>query len=443
MTHRAAKVNWTVDTVTGPEPRGIWVWAGTRQQAAEWPMRSRRERKEPERLEAGPATSKWSSGTAASADKTQSVSTREARKGAEQHMAPKPTATTPTAAQATRKRGAGMAATGDSGKKQLRLPARRTSESVGSSPSKKNKAAAEHISEAAKIHTDTGEDLKTGNDDEQEQRRPRLDDETKAATEAAVEKESTTEPEAQRVGFSGNTEEEVSPPEGSSKKNEPLDNSRRPNAAGCPGPRKSTGRFLHGNPASSVAKHSAAPSPGSVPVPPARAPPRKQPAPATRADIPTATASPASVAAAKSAAAAARAISKEVASTNVSTARTECAAKQMSKLSAQATNQAAAATPAAKAAEEQQAARAATVVDALLSRPIQKRPWTQVEHARFLDALHFYHRDWRRVARHVGHDRTVADVCTHSQGWNSRSTEYGMHAKGQPACKHQNGQVSF
>ena len=53
------------------------------------PMRSRRERKVPERLEAGPATSKWSSGTVGSGDKTQSVRNREAEKGAAQPVAGK------------------------------------------------------------------------------------------------------------------------------------------------------------------------------------------------------------------------------------------------------------------------------------------------------------------------------------------------------------------
>ena len=47
-------------------------------------------------------------------------------------------------------------------------------------------------------------------------------------------------------------------------------------------------------------------------------------------------------------------------------------------------------------------------------RSVPKRPqWSNEEHARFLEAMHFYHRDWRRISLHV-RSKTVSESRMHA-----------------------------
>jgi hypothetical protein len=75
-------------------------------------------------------------------------------------------------------------------------------------------------------------------------------------------------------------------------------------------------------------------------------------------------------------------------------------------------------------------------IDAL-SQPLDRATlesealWTEAEHSRFLDALHFYHRDWRKIAQHVTTrsipsirkhaERSVVILATHGDGVNACS----------------------
>lgn len=436
-------------------------------------MRSRRERKVPERLEAGPATSKWSSGTAgSSAEKAPSPRSREAEKGAAQPAAkknlsghrksPRPAATRAAATQAINKRGAAPA-NGDSVKKQRRPATRRTSQSAPNrstpAPNDDEEAAA---GGAQSMSGETDDEDHESDGHQQEDPEPAVDDvaatgavaknakadqagaeakgsgkgstssgkstETRQTTQAAsIVEPADSENERDSGGRSSDSSEDsdANANARTSSDSEELDSSglqkaKKPRIQPNPGEQgpaatagvalKSSIGFLHhsrtaSNEESLVAETSRPESSdsGTAPVPPARAPPRKLSGPAS--SIPTATAAPASAAAVRSAASAAQ-------------------AARASAQTAQATT-AAAAPNAVNDADKQREARAAAAVDALLRNPIQQRPWSKVEHARFLNAMHFYHRDWRRIAQHVGHNRTAADVRTHSQIWNSRSTAYG------------------
>jgi SHAQKYF class myb-like DNA-binding protein len=44
----------------------------------------------------------------------------------------------------------------------------------------------------------------------------------------------------------------------------------------------------------------------------------------------------------------------------------------------------------------------------------KRETWTEEEHKKFLEALHFYHRDWKKIAAHVG-SRTVFQARSHAQ----------------------------
>ena len=47
-------------------------------------------------------------------------------------------------------------------------------------------------------------------------------------------------------------------------------------------------------------------------------------------------------------------------------------------------------------------------------RSVPKSPqWSKEEHARFLEAMHFYHRDWRRISLHV-RSKTVSESRMHA-----------------------------
>ena len=47
-------------------------------------------------------------------------------------------------------------------------------------------------------------------------------------------------------------------------------------------------------------------------------------------------------------------------------------------------------------------------------RSVPKNPqWSKEEHARFLEAMHFYHRDWRRISLHV-RSKTVSESRMHA-----------------------------
>ena len=438
------------------------------------PMRSRRERKVPERLEAGPATSKWSSGTASgSAEKAPRGRLQEAEQGAAQTVAVKknqaghqkaPAGTKATGSHANKKRGAAPP-TGSSRAKKQRASTRRTSHSAAnaSTPSgKKDKTSTEAATSSSGEMDEDQED----DDGQQEPRRQRREDgAAEQPAETAEKKEAICTDTGHKVGVSDDARQTtqassaVEPaaieadrdtakaeiPSGDADARSPktssaseelgfpkrqkaaatqppsslqptTDGSVSPSAAAGVAQKSPIGLHHRRNSseAQSMEQTSSPVQLGSIAIPPTQAPPRKRSA--LSLNIPTATASPASAAAVKSAAAAASAAS-------IPQAQAPAPATGVTPQAG--ANPAASASAAAKVSNEQREAATAAVVDALLRHPIQKHPWSQIEHARFLDALHFYHRDWRRIARHVGHNRTVADVRTHSQVWNSRSTHYG------------------
>lgn len=440
-------------------------------------MRSRRERKVPERLEAGPATSKWSSGTASgSAENAPRGRSPEAEQGAAQPVAVKKdhAGTTATSSHANRKRGAAPL-TGSSRAKKQRASTRRTSHSAtnaSTSSRKKDKTSTEAATSSAGEMDEEDQESDGG---QQEPRRQRREDGADAVDDDAAEQPAeTAEKDDEAIcaetgrkvsvaGVSDDARQTSSPVEPlfieadrDTKAENPSDDSdtnaqlpktssdseelgfpRRQKAAATKSPsslqpwtdgsvspsaeaggtRKSPMGFLHRRPKSTEAQSIEQPSSpvplGSAAIPPTQAPPRKRAA--LSLNIPTATASPASAAAVKSAAAA----------TAAASAAAQAPAPATGVTAQEGANPAASAPAASKVSDEQREAATAAVVDALLRHPVQKHPWSQVEHARFLDALHFYHRDWRRIAQHVGHNRTVADVRTHSQIWNNRSTHYG------------------
>ena len=428
----------------------------------------------PERLEAGPATSKWSSGTAGnSAEKAPSARSREAEKGAAQPVAkkhlsgyrksPRPAATR-AAGTAENKRGP-TPATGDSGQKQRRAGTKRTSYGAPSrTPAANDDEAADREAKSMSGETDEDEDQESDGH-QQEDSDPGVDDATAKATRGVATNGQADQADAEAKGsgkgsrgkshLTRHTTRAASTVEPADSENERDSEGRssdssedsnanvnahissdseelnasgrktakKPRTLQNPGGQapsagvalKSPTVFLHHSRTANnqerlmaeAGRPESSDSGGAVRVPSARAPPRKfSTLAALASSIPTATAAPASAAAIKSAASAAQA--------------------------ARATAQAAQAVTAAAApnavndTDKQREAKAAAAVDALLRNPIHQRPWSKIEHARFLNAMHFYHRDWRRIAQHVGHNRTAADVRTHSQIWNSRSTAYGM-----------------
>ncbi len=462
-------------------------------------MRSRRERKVPERLEAGPATSKWSSGTVGgSAEKAPRARSREAEQGAAQPVAvtknqaghrktPKPAAT--TGPQANRKRGVAQLTGNSSAKKQRRASSRRTSHSAAnrSTPSRKNDKTATEDATSSARETDNEDQESEDGHEQQSPHRRREDDADAVDDDAAKEVVETAEKndkaaraedghkvsaegtsdaqqtakatvgpavieddrdsEAESENSSDDSNANLKSPKTTSSDNEEVGFPRRPKTAaikprsslqpktddsGSPPvaagvARKSPMGFLHHRPKSTDAQSmdgSSMPvtlSSGAVPS--AQAPLRKHSA--LSLSIPTATATPASAAAIKSAATAAAAAATAAAANTTAQAESQAQAPATGITIQAGAGAAASASAATNASDQQREAATAAVVDALLRHPIQKHPWSQVEHARFLDALHFYHRDWRRIALHVGHNRTVADVRMHSQIWNSRSTNYG------------------